>query len=58
MCSRTPPLCDTPAGREAFELYTRATELAGEPGRAIEALPLFRRAMALSPALGRLYGLA
>ena len=57
MASRWPRVCDAPADREAHALYERATALAGEPGRASEALPLFRRAAALSPALARLYGI-
>ena len=57
MFRRRHPICTEEKDVEAFELYRRAVDLAGTRGQEASAVPLFRRAFKLSPALADLYGM-
>ena len=57
MYHRQDPICTQPQDLEAYELYRRAIDLAGERGREAEALPLFQRAFRISPGLADVYGM-
>lgn len=56
MYHRRDPICTKPEDIEAYELYRQAVELAGD-SKESEALPLFRRAFRISPALADVYGM-
>jgi hypothetical protein len=55
MYSRVPAICDTPVDREAYRIFKLAEDVA-ERGSADEAVPLFRKALKMSPALARVMG--
>jgi hypothetical protein len=57
MFSRRDPICTGERDREAYSLYREAVDLAGVRGCEAEALPLFRRAFAMSRELSDLYGI-
>ena len=57
MLSRTPAICDSPADREAYRIFRQAEDLA-EEGRVDEAVPLFKKALKLSPEMARIMGQA
>lgn len=52
---RSPALCTAPEDVEAFQLYQEAQRLA-DMGDCNGAMPLFRRAFKISPALSKIYG--
>uniref|UniRef100_A0A7S2RJH3 Fe2OG dioxygenase domain-containing protein n=1 Tax=Rhizochromulina marina TaxID=1034831 RepID=A0A7S2RJH3_9STRA len=56
MYQRRDPICTLPEDVEAYDLYRRAVDLAGD-GREPEALPLFQRAFRMSRSLADLYGM-
>ena len=55
MYKRTPPVCASPRGVAAFQLYQKAQELSND-GDCAQAATLFRRAFKLSPQLADIYG--
>lgn len=57
MLTRTPAICDSEADREAYRIFKQAEDLA-EQGRVDEAVPLFKRALKLSPEMARIMGQA
>jgi hypothetical protein len=57
MLTRTPAICDSPADCEAYRIFKHAEDLA-EQGRVNEAVPLFKRALKLSPEMARIMGQA
>ena len=55
MYTRTPPICDSTTDREAYRIFKLAEDIA-ESGCADEAIPLFRKALKMSPGLARVMG--
>jgi len=55
MSQRTPAICDTEVDREAYQLFRKAEDLA-EEGKVDESLPLFKRALKMSPTMARIMG--
>ena len=56
MYRRRVPICTLPQDIEAYDLYCRAVDFAGD-GKEAQALPLFQRAFRISPNLADLYGM-
>eukprot|EP00038_Savillea_parva_P011084 m.194973 g.194973 ORF g.194973 m.194973 type:complete len:352 (+) comp19349_c0_seq1:138-1193(+) len=56
MYHRSPPICDSPNDRAAFELYQEADELSAQ-GKVQEAMAAYRRFRRMSPALAAIYGM-
>lgn len=52
---RTPSVCDTPKDIEAYRLFREAEQLA-EAGRVSESIPLFKKAVKLSPDMAEMMG--
>ena len=57
MLSRTPAICDGEQDRQAYRIFKQAEDLA-EEGKVDEAVPLFKRALRLSPEMARIMGQA
>jgi hypothetical protein len=55
MLLRTPAICDSEQDREAYRIFKQAEDLA-EEGKVEEAVPLFRRALKLSPEMACIMG--
>lgn len=55
MYARTPPVCNLPRDIEAYRLFRHAEEL-GEAGRVDESIPIFRKAIKLSPDMAVMMG--
>lgn len=55
MFSRTPPICNSAADQAAYALFKQAEDLA-EEGRVDEAVPLFKKALKLSPQMAQIMG--
>ena len=57
MYHRAEPICTLPQDVEAYGLYQRAVDIAGESGREAEAMPMFARAFKMSRNLADVYGM-
>ena len=55
MYERRPAICDSETDREAYRIFKIAEDIA-ERGSADEAIPLFKKALKMSPALARIMG--
>ena len=57
MYRRRVAICNRPEDRAAYQLYQKALDLAGVAGQEANALPLFKKAFAMSRPLADLYGI-
>lgn len=55
MYSRSPAICNSPRDIDVYQLFRQAEQLA-EVGRVNESIPLFRKAIKLSPEMAKLMG--
>ena len=55
MYERRPAICDSETDREAYRIFKIAEDIA-ERGTADEAIPLFKKALKMSPALAKIMG--
>ena len=55
MYVRNPPVCNSPRDIEAYKLFRSAEELA-EAGRVDDSIPVFRKAIKLSPDMAAMMG--